>query len=290
MARMTLIELSDWLRELHEAAMHLDSVAFRSWALEQIRARVPFDSAWWAVGTGQDGRPPRDVAVAGRRARMPDEVSLQAIAASRVLWHREPVRAPQPRVALAFERGADAAPFVEGERELLSVLAAQACVAWRSGEQQYLLQQVRPPQQVAALADREGSIHAVAGNFYAVLRASWPDWKGDRLPAPLRAAFGLHAALSIRGYRWSAVDRGERLVVTGRPLGPLAVLTSREKAVATAVLDVGSLREAATQLCISQHTVRNTLARVYGKLGVRNRVELAVRFRQVLVSSDSTHD
>lgn len=288
-ATMTLIELSDWLRELHEAAMHLDSAAFRSWVLERIRPRVPFDSAWWAVGTGQDGRPADDVIVAGRRARMPEGTGPEAIAASHVLWHREPARAPRPCVALAFSRGEDAEPFRDGERELLGILAAQACVAWRSGEQQYLLQQMHPPQQVAALSDRRGGIRAVTGNFYAALRASWPDWKGDHLPAPLRAASASGATLSVRSYRWCVADRGERLVVTARPLGVIAALTSREKSVAAAVLDAGSLRGAASQLRISQHTVRNTLARIYGKLGVRNRVEFAMRFRQALAGPESTH-
>jgi DNA-binding CsgD family transcriptional regulator len=287
---MTLTELSDWLRDLHEAAIHLDSAALRSWVLERIRPHVPFDSAWWAVGTTQDGDLPDDVIVAGRKARMPEETGSQANAASRVSWYCEPARTPRPRMVLAFSRGADAAPFGDGERELLELLASQACVAWRCGEQQYFLQQLRPPQQVAALADRRGGIRAVTGNFYAALRASWPDWQGDQLPAPLCASSASGAALSVRSYRWSVADHGERLVVTARPLGVIAALTSHQKSVAAAVLDAGSLREAAMQLRISQHSVRNTLARIYDKLGVRNRVELAMRFRQALAGSESMPD
>lgn len=276
-------EINDCIRELHEAAMHLGSVEFRSWALAHIRRHVPFESAWWCLVFPNAGTSPHDVVVAGPAKRMPDAGAVDGAGMPPTFWYREPVSAQQLQVVLAFQRDAAAAPFDANEREVLGWLASQACTAWRSGEQRCLLRQVSRPQQAAALADQHGCVHTVQGNFYTAIRASWPDWSGGALPAPLRTAFRPGAVLTMRGHRWTVTACDGLLLIAARPLGAVAVLTAREKAVAAAVLDAGSQRLAAARLRISAHTVRNTLARVYTKLGVRGRVELAMRFKPELV-------
>jgi DNA-binding CsgD family transcriptional regulator len=281
----SLEALGRCLRDLHEAAAQIDPQAFRAWSLGQIRNCVPFDAAWWALGVARDDESIHDIAVLGIVTEMPNRAGSRSFPESHLVWHRESPDRPQPTIVLAFARGTNAHPFGDGERDSLCLLAAQACVAWRNGERHYLLQQVRPRQQAAALADGDGGIHAVLGNFYALLRASWPDWAGDTLPPPLRAA--CEVPLTVRGHQWSVVDRGPgQLVVTAQPLGAVAALTPREQTVAAAVIEASSLREAAVRLRVSQHTVRNTLARIYGKLGVRNRLELAIRFRHALLGAD----
>lgn len=282
--------INDCIRELHEAAMHLGSVEFRSWALEHICARVPFESACWSGGLPDALTPPHDIVVVGPARNLAGAIVDGTSAAPRVLRHRESGTGQQLQVTLTFQRGADAPPFDADERQVLGWLAAQACTAWRSGEQRHLLRHVCRPQQAAALADREGCVHTVQGNFYAALRASWPEWQGGRLPTPLRAAFKPGAVLIMRGHRWTVTPCDGLLLIAARPLGAVATLTAREKVVAAAVLDAGSQRLAATRLRISANTVRNTLARVYTKLGVRGRVELAMRFRPELLRAAVTHD
>ncbi len=54
------------------------------------------------------------------------------------------------------------------------------------------------------------------------------------------------------------------------------LLTPREQAVVQLVADGMSNREIATQLKLSQHTVKNYLFRVFDKIGVSSRVELVL--------------
>jgi DNA-binding CsgD family transcriptional regulator len=275
-------EIDEFLRELQEAARHLDSAAFRTWVLERVRERVPFVSGCWTVGAAKGGELPHDVAIVGAAPRSGES--------SHVFWYRDPVLDRQPTVALRFERAPTDRAFDPEERELLALYASQACGAWRGAEQTSLLRQLCRSSQVAALVDSHGYVRAVRGPFYAALRASWPDWHDDRVPAELRTALPAGHARTERGHRWSVEDAGGLLLVTVRPVGAVAVLTDREKAVAAAVLDAGSQQAAAHRLRISINTVRNTLARVYTKLGVRDRVELAMRFRPELASQASSYD
>ena len=56
--------------------------------------------------------------------------------------------------------------------------------------------------------------------------------------------------------------------------GPLAALTAREREIAELVAAGRTNREVAEQLVLSARTIEAHLRNVYGKLGVRSRVEL----------------
>jgi len=58
---------------------------------------------------------------------------------------------------------------------------------------------------------------------------------------------------------------------------PVAALTPPEEAVATLVARGLSNREVAAELYVSMKTVQYHLTRIYAKLGVRSRTELAAR-------------
>lgn len=61
-----------------------------------------------------------------------------------------------------------------------------------------------------------------------------------------------------------------------RPVADLSVLSEREAQVARAVAAGKSNREVAEQLCISERTVKAHLGSVFDKLGVRDRLQLAL--------------
>jgi DNA-binding CsgD family transcriptional regulator len=87
------------------------------------------------------------------------------------------------------------------------------------------------------------------------------------------------AALGARVY----VERCDRELKTGRatPRGAEAgteSLTEQERAVAGFVATGLTNREVAASMLLSVKTVQFHLARVYAKLGVRSRSELAARF------------
>jgi DNA-binding CsgD family transcriptional regulator len=275
-------EIDEFLRDLHEAAQVLESVAFRSWVLSRIRERVPFECGCWTVGVGTAGTMPHDVVVVGAAPR--------AVEDARLCWYRDRQVADRPAAALRFQRTVEAPAFDDEERQLLALLASQACGAWLAAERTLLLRHMSRPGCSAALVDREGCVRAVSGAFYEALRASWPEWRESRVPAALRATSPEGNVSVRRGLRWTVESVDGLLLVVGERIGAAAVLTDRERTVATAVLEAGSQRAAAQRLRISGNTVRNTLARVYAKLGVRDRVELALRLRPELAPQTSSHD
>jgi DNA-binding CsgD family transcriptional regulator len=76
---------------------------------------------------------------------------------------------------------------------------------------------------------------------------------------------------------WVERARGELARIGGRaPSG--SGLTASEQRVAALVAEGRTNKEVAAQLFVSVNTVETTLRRVYSKLGVRSRAELARRF------------
>jgi DNA-binding CsgD family transcriptional regulator len=86
---------------------------------------------------------------------------------------------------------------------------------------------------------------------------------------------------------WSTRARNELDRIGGRPPSP-AHLTGTERQVAELVAEGKTNAEVAGQLFMSIHTVRSNLRRIYGKLEVRHRSELAVKLRGT-DASDAPH-
>ena len=57
-------------------------------------------------------------------------------------------------------------------------------------------------------------------------------------------------------------------------------VTSRQRGLVRALLEGSTNREIAARLGLREQTVRNQLSVIYGKLGVRNRLELAIHARR----------
>jgi DNA-binding NarL/FixJ family response regulator len=90
----------------------------------------------------------------------------------------------------------------------------------------------------------------------------------------------LHGAEALRGAAARAVRRaGGRLAVTRQGAGGLDALTAREREVADLVIQGRSNKEVAGALFLSEKTVEHHLSRIYAKLGVRSRAELAGTLR-----------
>ena len=77
---------------------------------------------------------------------------------------------------------------------------------------------------------------------------------------------------------WAEKARDEVARIGGRAPAPLA-LTPTEGRVAALVAAGSTNREVADSLFLSVHTVEANLKRIYRKLGIRSRTELASRFR-----------
>jgi DNA-binding CsgD family transcriptional regulator len=131
----------------------------------------------------------------------------------------------------------------------------------------------RPFERAQALADAAAALavprqtqarrsHAAAVELFAGLGA---DAEVGRLNARLRAA-GL-----------SVGNRGRR---PRRPATGWAALTGSERSVAVLTAEGLTNPEIAGRLFISRYTVETHLKRVYGKVGVRSRTELAARLHR----------
>ncbi|MGZ8574542.1 MAG: ATP-binding protein [Actinomycetota bacterium] len=94
----------------------------------------------------------------------------------------------------------------------------------------------------------------------------------DTLTKALEVFDGLGAAL------WAEKTRAELARIGGRAPSSLD-LTPTEDRVAALVVGGSTNREVADALFISIHTVEANLKRIYRKLGVRSRTELALKFR-----------
>jgi DNA-binding CsgD family transcriptional regulator len=92
--------------------------------------------------------------------------------------------------------------------------------------------------------------------------------------ATLEHAFGIFEDLGAP--LWSGKARAELARIGGRAPSH-GDLTESERRIATLVAEGSTNREVANALFLTEHTVETALTRVYRKLGVRSRSELAVR-------------
>jgi DNA-binding CsgD family transcriptional regulator len=139
----------------------------------------------------------------------------------------------------------------------------------------------RPTGAAAAVLDRSGSFHEAQPRFLDMLDERFPtrDPHTVPLPIPEPGHTQLFQDLVIR-----CEPLGELNLVIIWPAGPLDRLTPREREIVTCVAQGLSFKQAAKKIGVAPSTVANHLYRVYRKLGVYSRTELAA-----LVYPDGGH-
>ncbi len=129
-----------------------------------------------------------------------------------------------------------------------------------------------------ALARLDGTLYHCGKKFAEFLREVWPEWKSGKLPAELIKTLSFEGEALLAGHAISSVNHGNLLLLNIRKLSPLHGLTRRELEVAR-LYGVGkSHKEIGLLLDLSPVTVRNFLSRIYTKLDIGNKVELAALF------------
>lgn len=128
-----------------------------------------------------------------------------------------------------------------------------------------------------ALARMDGTLYHCGKRFAELLRESWPEWKSARLPAELVMALhpGKEIMLAGHAIAVSASAIGNMLLLNIRRVSPLCRLSRRELEVARLYGQGKSHKEIGLLLDISPATVRNFLGRVYTKLDIGDKAELA---------------
>lgn len=130
----------------------------------------------------------------------------------------------------------------------------------------------RPQGGGAAVVDGQGMFHEAQPRFLDLLEEHFPQRTPNKLPFTLPPA-GEIRMLDNVCVKTEAV--GDMSIVWLWPSGPLDRLTSREREIVIAVAQGLSFKQAARKIGVAPSTVANHLYRVYRKLGVYSRTELA---------------
>jgi DNA-binding CsgD family transcriptional regulator len=169
--------------------------------------------------------------------------------------------ARSPLVAAELSRARIAAAVAAGDLAAAAAEADAALAAPAAGPGPFGRARLELAAGAArrAAGDREGAAAALADAHRRFEALGAAPWAG-------RAALELAAA-------------GRRGTTGPRRPGPAAGLTAQERAVAHVVAKGRTNREAADELFVSIKTVEHHLSRIYAKLGIRSRTELASAVR-----------
>jgi DNA-binding CsgD family transcriptional regulator len=180
--------------------------------------------------------------------------------------------------SLSLYRAGPEDRYAERDRRLLEALMPHIVEALRINEALGALavQADARARAALAIAALDGAVHYVGPRFVELMRLEWPQWSSTRLPACTLDSLGAER----RGWSGRAialgVERvGELLFVRARALHSAGRLSTRERRVAALYGAGRSHKEIARELDLSPVTVRNHLQRIYAKLSVRDKGELA---------------
>lgn len=134
-----------------------------------------------------------------------------------------------------------------------------------------ILQQTKDTA-TSAICDLNGCFHEVQPRFVSLLNQHFPNRQGVTLPFAVETE---KSSITINNLTVSFKPLGELVVVSLRLPGPLDILSQREMQIVELVCKGLTFKEVAKQLTVAPSTVSNHLYRVYEKIGINSRTELA---------------
>lgn len=284
--------------DLYEGCTLVPIAEYRKWALRELQREIHFSNAVWGTGSRETGRihtlqgiGAAAVAIEAERDNLtlggwlgedsaglaPDTAALRGVDnASQIICRSDALAGLLSFITLG--RGPKEAVFCETDRAAFELLAPHLIAGWRNCQLFSLRAHSTAAQSgMAAIVDAAGYVQSGDARLFSLLRATDPHLKGAYLPADLQALAARGGEATLGAMRWRATRIGDLVYLSGQPLGCLARLTAREQTIAASILAGRSYAESAARLGISVNTLRNTVARVYRKLGVSSKIELAQR-------------
>jgi DNA-binding CsgD family transcriptional regulator len=302
------------IARLYRNALAVPPDQFRAWALEQVAQVIPCDGALWGSGLASHMRfhtvtvrglpaefpqrlqatvpvnplPARILSQLGRPVDMqdvlPDEQFHDSEIYRRVFGpfgierilatgHRDDRSGLYSLVTL-YRRDAQAR-FTEIEKRRQQHVTYHL---FNAASHSFFLHLLRHTDRVvgrgAAVIDAHGLFHEAQPRFFDLLEEHYPEHRvrESGLPFPLPAA-GDSVTRGKLCVRCEAL--GDLYMVQIWKAGPLDRLTAREREIVMAVSQGLSFKQAARKIGVAPSTVANHLYRVYRKLGVSSRTELA---------------
>lgn len=300
------------IARLYRSGLQVAAAQFRVWALAQLARVVPCDGALWGSGTVSEMRF-HSVTVYGLPPAFPQQlqsttsinplvghilqnldtpVDMREVFAdpeffaselyrgtfapfgiSRILSTGHLERRSGLYSLLTLYRKDRNAPFSETDR--LRQKRASYHLFNAASHSFFLhlrMHTDRPPESAGAVVDGSGLFHEAQPRFLDLLDERTPHREVQRLPFPLPAP-GTTASYLDLMVRCEAL--GDLFLVLIWPAGPLDRLTAREREIVYCVAQGLSFKQAAKKIGVAPSTVANHLYRVYRKLGVYSRTELA---------------
>ena len=308
--------LNSLILALHRAGREAAYTRFQSWVLEEIKALIPFDSAWWGNASAETQEIHRlhlhncdDSILQAYPPYMDQDFFRAALIASPgvtinmadLTTHSHFVRTELYRkvgkryriewslgtllvepVSSLYEfltlwRHHPEKPFTETERQVKELLMPHLAEAHRTSRLREVLGETREITTCWAVTDERGFLREVSPGLVHYLRDGWPTWEGSRLPQPLLESTRLGKTYHSGKLKIEISIKGEFRYLQVAPTSALDKLSSRELNIATRFAHGDTYTEISAALSIAPATVRNHIASCYRKLSVNNKAELLQR-------------
>lgn len=301
-----------YIGRLYRSGLQVPAEHFRSWALRELNKIIPHDAAVWGSGsfaqyrfhtvtvTGLDASFPERLEATHAinpvvpdliskpdtpidwRQMMPDrkfyasEIYRQAFepyGIQRILVTTHLDRRSGMYSLISLYRFDRKHIFTEQDTARQQRIAYHLCNA---ASHAFFLRMLRtsdrPAGSAAAVVDKLGCFHEAQPQFLDLLEEHFPERELHTLPFALPSAGETTVVgdLCVR-----AEPAADMFTVYLWRCGPLDRLTPREREIVLAVAQGLSFKQAAKKIGLAPSTVANHLYRVYRKLGVYSRTELA---------------
>ncbi|HEY1078322.1 MAG TPA: LuxR C-terminal-related transcriptional regulator [Fontimonas sp.] len=301
------------IARLYRSALSVPPADYRAWALEQVQAVFPYDGALWGSGVARDlkfhtvtvnGLPPEfphvlestthinpivprilqhldtpvDMAsVLPDKAFFASEIyrrAFEPFGITRILSTGHVDRRSGLYSLVTLYRKDRKRRFTEADHARQKRLTFHL---FNAASHAFFLHLTRthaerPPGAGAAVVDAKGTFHEATVRFLDLLDERFPKRAPHAVPLPIPEA---GQTVSFQDLMIRCEPLGDLSLLTLWPAGPLDRLTSREREVVNSVAQGLSFKQAAKQIGVAPSTVANHLYRVYRKLGVYSRTELA---------------
>lgn len=312
MVLLNVKDLDGLIGRLYRATSRVSLENYRDWALSQLKEQLPFDAALWSSGHTSTRRLHTHTLQGVPRQLADDLIALKDInPLTKVLLERigEPVdmaevlddeqfyaseiyqRCFQPRgikrilsslhidsrsglmTLLTLYRFSRDQPFTSRDKAIqqrmlfhLLNAASHNCLLHLDRHQP------ATPSSSTALCDQHGIYHEVQQDFLDTMEQCFPGKEVSRLPFSLDDGDRM---LAEQGFCMQQEAIGDLYCVDVWPQGPMDLLTLRERQVVEALCQGQTFKVVARTLGLAPSTVSNHLYRIYQKLGVASRNELA---------------
>lgn len=309
----TLDPVDRLIARLYRSGLSVSADGFRAWALQQLKAVIPHDGALWGSGVTTrwkfhtvtvTGLPPEFPHVLEETTRInpiiprilqnldtpvdmasvlsDDEFfaseiyrrAFEPFGITRILSTGHLDRRSGLYSLVTLYRRSPEQPFTEADKARQKRLTYHL---FNAGSHAFFLHLAkthaeRPQGAGAAVVDATGTFHEATVRFLDLLDERFPARKPDELPLPIPEP---GQVVPFQDLMIRCEPLGDLALLTVWPAGPLDRLTAREREIVTCVAQGLSFKQAAKKIGVAPSTVANHLYRVYRKLGVYSRTELA---------------